>query len=149
MDVDEDHYTRINKAYTEADKRKFRQEGRCFECHKQGHMARECPNKKRQPFQSKPPYINRGNTFQQWSKPQYDRKPQYSFQKTKRFPPRPSHARTAYIEEIDEDDSDKEKIPPDDDFDIPSIAARTAKFSEAQREAWVKEMVKKHNMDFS
>ena len=26
MDVDEDHYTRINKAYTEADKRKFRQE---------------------------------------------------------------------------------------------------------------------------
>jgi hypothetical protein len=111
-------------------------------------MARECPNKKRQPFQSKPPYVNRGNTFQQRSKSFQPRsKPQYNFQKTKRFPSRQSHARAAYIEEID--DSDKENIPPDDNLDIPSLAARTAKFSEAEREAWVKEMVDKHNMDFS
>src|SRR5260221_599332 len=30
----------------------FSEEGRCFECNRQGHMARECPNKKRQPFKS-------------------------------------------------------------------------------------------------
>jgi len=33
------------KAVTEADKLKHRQEGRCFECSKQGHLARNCPNK--------------------------------------------------------------------------------------------------------
>jgi hypothetical protein len=33
------------KAVTEADKQKHRQEGRCYECSKQGHLARNCPNK--------------------------------------------------------------------------------------------------------
>jgi hypothetical protein len=32
------------KAITEADKEKHRKEGRCFECSKQGHMARDCPD---------------------------------------------------------------------------------------------------------
>jgi Zinc knuckle len=34
------------KAKTEAEKEKHRQEGRCYECSKQGHVARNCPDKK-------------------------------------------------------------------------------------------------------
>jgi len=34
------------KAITEADKEKYRKESRCFECDKQGHIARNCPSKK-------------------------------------------------------------------------------------------------------
>src|SRR3981081_748365 len=34
------------KATTEAEKQKHRQEGRCYECSKQGHLARNCPDKK-------------------------------------------------------------------------------------------------------
>jgi Zinc knuckle len=34
------------KAKTEAEKEKHRLEGRCYECSKQGHVARNCPNKK-------------------------------------------------------------------------------------------------------
>jgi hypothetical protein len=150
MDVDQDYHTRINKAFTEADKRKYREEGRCFECNRQGHMARECPNKKRQPFKSRQNYPNRQSHFQQQrSKTQHDRKPQYNFQRTKRFPPRQSHARTAFIEEMD--DSDKENVPPmnNDASDIPTIAARTARFSEEEREQWVKEMRETHGLDFS
>jgi hypothetical protein len=32
------------KAVTEADKQKHRQEGRCYKCSKQGHLARNCAN---------------------------------------------------------------------------------------------------------
>src|SRR6266436_2296550 len=34
------------KAITEADKERYRKEGRCFECNKQGHITRNCPSKK-------------------------------------------------------------------------------------------------------
>ncbi len=34
------------KAITKADKEKYRKEGWCFECDKQGHIARNCPSKK-------------------------------------------------------------------------------------------------------
>jgi zinc knuckle protein len=37
------------KAMTEAEKQKHRQEGRCFECSQQGHLARNCPLKKNRP----------------------------------------------------------------------------------------------------
>jgi hypothetical protein len=37
------------KATTEAEKQRSRQEGRCFECGKQGHLARACPSKTRAP----------------------------------------------------------------------------------------------------
>jgi Retrotransposon gag protein len=36
----------IRKAVTDADKLKHRQEGRCYECSKQGHVARNCPDRK-------------------------------------------------------------------------------------------------------
>jgi len=41
MDVDA-----IRKATTEVEKQKHRQEGRCFECSLQGHIARNCPQRK-------------------------------------------------------------------------------------------------------
>ena len=36
----------VRKATTEAEKQKHRQEGQCFECSKQGHIAHMCPDKK-------------------------------------------------------------------------------------------------------
>jgi Zinc knuckle len=54
MDVDPPVFTQVRHAYTEAQKDQYKKEGRCFECDKQGHMARECPNKKTQAF--KRPY---------------------------------------------------------------------------------------------
>jgi zinc knuckle protein len=37
------------KATTDAKKQKHRQEGRCFKCSQQGHLARNCPLKKNRP----------------------------------------------------------------------------------------------------
>jgi len=34
------------KAITKADKEKYRKEGCCFKCDKQGHITRNCPSKK-------------------------------------------------------------------------------------------------------
>jgi hypothetical protein len=39
---------RVRRAYTEDDRKRFKQEGRCFICDKRGHMARECPDNKQQ-----------------------------------------------------------------------------------------------------
>ena len=41
MDVDV-----IRKATTDAEKDKCRKEGRCFNCGRQGHLSRFCPDKK-------------------------------------------------------------------------------------------------------
>jgi hypothetical protein len=38
--------TSAGKATTEEQKAKFRKEGRCYECERQGHMACDCPSKK-------------------------------------------------------------------------------------------------------
>jgi len=38
--------TSAGKATTEEQKAKFRKEGRCYECERQGHMARDYPSKK-------------------------------------------------------------------------------------------------------
>ena len=38
--------TSAGKAITEEQKAQFCKEGRCYECNKQGHMARDCPSKK-------------------------------------------------------------------------------------------------------
>ena len=53
MDVDT-----LQKAETMEDKKKHRDEGCCFECSKQGHMAQNCPTKKSNPrTPHKPSYI--------------------------------------------------------------------------------------------
>jgi hypothetical protein len=36
----------VSKATTEADKERYRREGRCYECGKQGHVVRACPSKR-------------------------------------------------------------------------------------------------------
>jgi hypothetical protein len=38
--------TSAGKATTEEQKTQCRKEGHCYECNKQGHMARDCPSKK-------------------------------------------------------------------------------------------------------
>ncbi len=41
MDVDT-----IRKATTEDEKQKYRTEGRCYNCGKQGHLSQNCPDRK-------------------------------------------------------------------------------------------------------
>jgi hypothetical protein len=36
----------VRKAITEAEKKEHREKGKCFECSRQGHLARDCPNRK-------------------------------------------------------------------------------------------------------
>jgi len=43
------------KAITKADKEKYRKEGCCFKCNKQGHIARNCPSKKARAHAAKTP----------------------------------------------------------------------------------------------
>ena len=43
----------LRKAVTEDDKKKYKEQGRCFFCGNQGHIARTCPKKKN---------LNPGNT---------------------------------------------------------------------------------------
>src|SRR5580704_6947431 len=48
----------LRKAETKEDKQKHRIEGRCYECSKQGHLAKDCPEKKHNPRPpQKPSYI--------------------------------------------------------------------------------------------
>jgi len=35
----------IRKATTDKEKEEYRRTGRCFQCRKQGHLARDCPSK--------------------------------------------------------------------------------------------------------
>jgi hypothetical protein len=98
-------------------------------------MARNCPVKKQQfsrpPQQGKKKPFNRpkqGSGFRKFNKP-----------KPHRLGYNPQ-ARVASIEEID---SDEENEAPD----VPSLAARTARLSEEQREDWLQEM-RDLGMDF-
>jgi hypothetical protein len=143
MDVDDDTYTCIYKAYSDSDKKKHHAEGRCYECSQQGHMAKHCPNCKRQPFKQTQGHYKKGSNFQQQSKYKSDRKPKYNFQKSKCFPPQ-SHARVAQIKEIS---SNEENNDPEKDLDIPSIVARTAQFTEEEKQEWVKEITS-HGINF-
>ena len=49
----------MRKANTNKDKEEYRKTGRCFECGKQGHLARICPTKKNRPSSFQNPATNR------------------------------------------------------------------------------------------
>jgi hypothetical protein len=42
----------VCKASSDKEKEEYRKEGRCYECGKQGHLARDCPNRKNRQQQS-------------------------------------------------------------------------------------------------
>jgi hypothetical protein len=143
MDIDPPVFTQVNrayikanKAYTDDDKKTHHTYGKCFNCSRQGHMAKDCPLKRKQQFlQSiyKPSHSNWCTTPQsvphKYNQPRQKR----TFQKPQRFrQPSQSFARTASIEEVESNDEDEE--------DIPSLATHTAKFSDGQHEQWVEEM---------
>ena len=144
MDVDPPMFTQVRRAYTEEDKTCFKLEGRCFNCDKQGHMARECPSKKKQPFK-----LGQRSALNSWTprsgpspfgtKPQFKKKsygPNKGYRKFNKQ--RPTRIRSATIEEIEEEErSDDMDI---DQEDIPSLAVRTARLSEGQCEQWLLEM---------
>ena len=156
MDVDQPIFTQVRRiqqapkgaqvrrAYTEADKNRLRAEGRCFFCENQGHMSNACPKKKSQNNQSSPqykpkPHWQTNNRNQGFQKKPFGQPPPrtqgYRKYNNRTFKHAPQ-IRTARIEEIEEPEHQYE----DEEPDVSSLAARTAKLSEAQREKWVQEM---------
>jgi hypothetical protein len=131
MDVDV-----VHKASTEEQKKKHRTEGRCFECSKQGHMARQCPNKKQKPQQNRQ---SQGRQSRPFNQRHSHNKPNF----------RTSFARIAELMESDNDedpaaeDSDSEP----EELNISDLVARTARFSDEDHEKRVTEM-KKPGADF-
>jgi len=107
-------------------------------------MARECPKKKQQIGQSSQSGSYKPQNDQLRTKPKttFKKKPFGSkpmgqgFQKKNQFSYKPQ-IRTAYIEDAEEQENEDEQEY------IESLAARTTKLSNNQREQWVKEM---HNM---
>ena len=147
MDVDPPVFTRIRRVSNEQEKKHHQKEGRCFFCHEQGHMARDCPKKKRQFGFGQPPaaFGQPPAAFGQYHyqkpfkpNPQFKKKTfnqpknTQGFRKSQRFKHHPK-ARVAYIDDIEEEEEEEEES-------VPSLAARTARLSEEQREQWVQEM---------
>jgi hypothetical protein len=132
MDVDA-----ARKATTEEAKKKHRKEGRCFECDKQGHMASQCPHKQRQ------------QQGQQKNKQRQSFRPKQRSNTKPNF--RTSFARVAeMLDTSDEEDLDllaEDSDSGSDELNISDLAARTARFSDEQRDTWVTEM-KKLGVDF-
>jgi len=53
------------KANTDRDKEEYRKTGRCFECGKQGHLARNCPTKKNRPNPFTRPQTNQSASVEE------------------------------------------------------------------------------------
>ena len=108
MDVDEPSFTFVSRAYTEEDKARYRKEGRCFHCDKQGHMARECPSHKQQPGKPQKPTFRKKPYPTSYKKPTQQR---FIKRAPRGYIPQ---ARAASIEEINEDTNDEEMEMNDD-----------------------------------
>jgi hypothetical protein len=130
------------KVTTEEEKKRHQKEGRCFECHKTGHMARNCPTKKkgkddrpfkRTPFKSNSSWRQRtGNTL--------GKRPFNRFNNVS--------ARSAHIEEVEDDNNDETEDENSAlNLDVHDLAVRAAAFSDDQREEWV-EAMKDLGVDF-
>ena len=104
----------IRKVTTEDEKAQHRQEGRCFKCSRQGHLANKYPYKKKNKI-LKP----QSNPLEEYLKP-------------------------AWHELAEEEEEDEEEEPHTEvqtpDLSIESIATRTTSFSPEEWEAWVHAM---------
>ena len=137
MDVNPPVFTRVSRAYTDDNKQRYMEQGLCFRCGKKGHQARQCPNRKEQPFKTDP-HRKKGTfgslpnrpPFKQHSNPP---KRTQGFRKSNKPKTGYFNARVASIEEVDEEEMDEEE-------DIPFLAARTARLSEEQRESLLEEI---------
>jgi Zinc knuckle len=129
MDIDT-----VRRAVTEEDKKKHCEAGKCFECSRIGHMARNCPNRKERQTLAR----DKSGKFQK------------SKQKKKKFQP---HSFIRAIKEVDSDDEDLEEDPQLDEEEtekplpISELATQTSKFTTEQHDEWVQEM-KKNGVDF-
>jgi hypothetical protein len=163
MNVDLPVFTQVRRAYTEAQKDQYKKEGRCFECNKQGHMARECPNKKTQAFKwpyqpdqqfwsnQRPPFQG-DSCFKKKPFGQYNQqKPFNQLKRTQGFrkynkPKYTPQARIASIQEMDDnygyEDYGYGDQEEEEEENVHSLAIRTAKLSDEQREEWVAQMNK-------
>jgi hypothetical protein len=127
---------------TPEQKKQYRIEGRCFHCGQQNHMARQCPKKQ-----------NNNNYNKSGNKPQFKRKSPFRREAPK--PPqqqpwrnsqlKPTYARVATIEEVDEPDEDP--FMPIPSFSVEELAQQTAQFTEEQKMEWV-EAMKREGVDF-
>ena len=150
MDVDVEPVTRVYKAYTEIDKKKHRAEGRCFECSRQGHMARECPTKKKQPPRPSGKENRQYSGYKERFHP-YQKKSsgKPNFQKSNHFQSRQSHVRAT----IEEEEPDIQQVLFDntvtnsDDLNVNTIAARTARFLDEEKREWIAKM-QEHGTNF-
>ena len=106
----------IWKVTTEDKKAQHRQEGCCYKCSRQGHLANKCPYKKK------------NNLL----RPQSDPLEEYL------KPAQHELALIAKEEEDEEEETHTETQTPD--LSIESIVTRTASFSPEEWEAWVHAM---------
>ena len=100
----------LQKAETTEDKKKHRDEGHCFECSKQGHIAQNCPTKKSNPrMPQKPSYIkmiqNQG-----------------------------------YNEEEEDEECKEEEEEPQEQDEIDNLVSRMIGFSDDKKVQWINVM---------
>ena len=113
------------------------EQGLCFRCGKKGHQARQCLNRKEQPFKADP-HRKKGTfsslpnrpPFKQCSNPP---KRTQGFRKSNKPKTGYFNACVASIEEVNEEEMDE-------DEDIPFLAACTARLSKEQRESLLEEI---------
>jgi hypothetical protein len=139
MDVDTPVRTFVRRAVTSEDKRRLQQEGRCFYCEQQGHMARECPKKKHQQssYRQSPSSFGKPTNFgtsRFGGQPQKPTKQRFrKFNKPRgRYTPK---IRAATVEEVYEEDEEGQE-----ENEVTSLVVRTNRLDADQREQWVEEM---------
>jgi hypothetical protein len=117
-ETEEDEEERICRATTPEEKAEHHKTWKCYECSKIGHMAKNCPLKKK---------------FKKVSPPKDDPLNEY----LRIIHPLAEEDKEEEEEEMPPLEGDSTSYEPDD---IETIAARTAAFSPAEREAWVQAM---------
>ena len=104
-------------------------------------MSKYCPKKKNQNAQYQPQYkpkLQWQTHIQNPPKKSYEK--QKGFRKRNKPFQRVQQIRSAHIEEIKEEEEEDEPNEDHGQENISSLAARTARLSEDQREKWVQEM---------